>query len=168
MPENRSRLHKNKIEEFAAWCVSQGWTREATKGEFEVLRLQKGRRRAIFYAKQNPTQHVTVQYGTESVLVSQWLRERDRQPKVTVSETFAGPSPENPDGFYQRRINGKVVEEVSGKVPSPYWHGKPPVVLMRPALPDGVPCYHPGCLNHITHPCEGCGRVGGRYPDGSR
>jgi len=29
-------------------------------------------------------------------------------------------------------------------------------------LPDGVPCKHPGCLRHITHPCEGCGRVAGR------
>jgi hypothetical protein len=25
------------------------------------------------------------------------------------------------------------------------------------------PCGHPGCLSHITHPCEGCGRTGGRY-----
>lgn len=25
------------------------------------------------------------------------------------------------------------------------------------------PCGHPGCLSHINHPCEGCGRVGGRY-----
>ena len=29
-------------------------------------------------------------------------------------------------------------------------------------LPDGVPCGHAGCLNHISHPCEGCGRVGGK------
>lgn len=29
-------------------------------------------------------------------------------------------------------------------------------------LPDGVPCYHFGCLNHILQPCEGCGRVGGK------
>jgi hypothetical protein len=28
--------------------------------------------------------------------------------------------------------------------------------------PDGVPCSHPGCLHHLSHPCEGCGRVGGR------
>jgi hypothetical protein len=27
-----------------------------------------------------------------------------------------------------------------------------------------VPCDHPGCLNHVTHPCEGCGRVAGRLP----
>jgi len=30
------------------------------------------------------------------------------------------------------------------------------------ALRDGEPCTHPGCLRHLTHPCEGCGRVGGR------
>jgi hypothetical protein len=28
-------------------------------------------------------------------------------------------------------------------------------------LEDGVPCSHPGCLAHVSHPCEGCGRVGG-------
>lgn len=32
-------------------------------------------------------------------------------------------------------------------------------------LPDGVPCSHPGCLSHISHPCEGCGRIGGRRPE---
>ncbi len=26
----------------------------------------------------------------------------------------------------------------------------------------GTPCDHPGCLSHATHPCEGCGRIGGR------
>jgi len=30
-------------------------------------------------------------------------------------------------------------------------------------LRDGEPCSHKGCLNHISHPCEGCGRIGGRY-----
>ena len=29
---------------------------------------------------------------------------------------------------------------------------------------NGEPCKHRGCLNHITHPCEGCGRVGGITP----
>lgn len=28
----------------------------------------------------------------------------------------------------------------------------------------GVPCSHPGCLNHISHPCEGCGRINGGLP----
>ena len=30
---------------------------------------------------------------------------------------------------------------------------------------EGEPCGHPGCLNHITHPCEGCGRKGGVITD---
>lgn len=26
---------------------------------------------------------------------------------------------------------------------------------------DGNPCSHTGCFHHVTHPCEGCGRIGG-------
>ena len=26
----------------------------------------------------------------------------------------------------------------------------------------GQPCEHKGCLNHISHPCEVCGRIGGK------
>jgi len=31
-------------------------------------------------------------------------------------------------------------------------------------LRDGLPCGHPGCLSHVTHPCEGCGRIAGWIP----
>ena len=27
---------------------------------------------------------------------------------------------------------------------------------------SGKPCGHAGCLRHISHPCEGCGRIAGR------
>lgn len=27
---------------------------------------------------------------------------------------------------------------------------------------DGEPCDHPGCLHHLSHPCEACGRIAGR------
>lgn len=27
---------------------------------------------------------------------------------------------------------------------------------------DGIPYSHPGCLSHVTHPCEECGRIAGR------
>lgn len=27
---------------------------------------------------------------------------------------------------------------------------------------EGEPCMHPGCLQHLTHPCEVCHRVGGK------
>lgn len=31
------------------------------------------------------------------------------------------------------------------------------------ALPLDIPCKHPGCLHHRTHPCEGCGRMHGEF-----
>ena len=27
-------------------------------------------------------------------------------------------------------------------------------------LRDGDPCSHPGCLRHVSHPCEECGSIG--------
>lgn len=33
--------------------------------------------------------------------------------------------------------------------------------IILPEFKDGEPCNHKGCLNHISHPCEGCGRIGG-------
>ena len=33
---------------------------------------------------------------------------------------------------------------------------------MRVKYYDGQPCDHKGCLHHISHPCEGCGRIGGK------
>jgi hypothetical protein len=27
---------------------------------------------------------------------------------------------------------------------------------------DGEPCGHPGCIHHVSHPCEGCGRIAGK------
>lgn len=32
-------------------------------------------------------------------------------------------------------------------------------------LEDGEPCYHKGCLSHVTHPCELCGRIAGHWPN---
>jgi hypothetical protein len=29
-------------------------------------------------------------------------------------------------------------------------------------LLDNEQCGHPGCLCHVSHPCEGCGRVAGK------
>lgn len=28
-------------------------------------------------------------------------------------------------------------------------------------LSKDEPCNHRGCLSHVTHPCEGCGRIAG-------
>jgi hypothetical protein len=45
----------------------------------------------------------------------------------------------------------KQIADMEEKFPDKRWQ-----------LRDGEPCTHPGCLKHLTHPCEGCGRVGGR------
>lgn len=31
------------------------------------------------------------------------------------------------------------------------------------SLRPDEPCDHRGCLHHVTHPCEGCGRIAGQY-----
>lgn len=30
---------------------------------------------------------------------------------------------------------------------------------MKKVIKDGEPCDHNGCCNHVTHPCEICGRT---------
>lgn len=40
------------------------------------------------------------------------------------------------------------------------------VIIPRRQLADGVPCGHAGCLSHLSHPCEGCGRIGGQLEEG--
>lgn len=34
--------------------------------------------------------------------------------------------------------------------------------IEKALLRDGEPCGHRGCLSHITHPCECCGRIAGK------
>ncbi len=51
----------------------------------------------------------------------------------------------------------KSCEEASRQVDNwPSWKKE----LSGVPLKDGEPCSHPGCVNHLTHPCEQCGRVG--------
>lgn len=42
---------------------------------------------------------------------------------------------------------------------------RPDLTLEPKQYRDGEPCAHRGCLSHFTHPCEGCGRIAGRYPE---
>lgn len=32
---------------------------------------------------------------------------------------------------------------------------------MKIKYDNGQPCKHKGCLSHVSHPCEGCGRISG-------
>ena len=50
-----------------------------------------------------------------------------------------------------------IVIVAEAKASAHYMSGVP--MLLR----EGEPCAHPGCLSHLSHPCEGCGRIAGRY-----
>jgi hypothetical protein len=45
--------------------------------------------------------------------------------------------------------------------------GLPVRVMQWPTVPrPGEPCGHPGCVSHLSHPCEGCGRYAAGLRDG--
>ena len=74
--------------------------------------------------------------------------EKDEQRKTTMPDNF---NPTDKDGnkmVHPSNISQKLWDDWVKNLPS-----KP--------LPDGIPCSHHGCLDHVTHPCEGCGRIAG-------
>jgi hypothetical protein len=70
---SRSLLSMSKLEEFAEWAVKDGFTREPTKGEYEVLRLRWPNMQPFIYFRREGAQHATSQAeGTQ--LVARWLK----------------------------------------------------------------------------------------------
>jgi hypothetical protein len=57
------------------------------------------------------------------------------------------------------RMRNEVLEAIRGTVSSKTVDDYGKIYLLR-IPPDGVEGTHPGCSNHVSHPCEGCGRVG--------
>jgi len=84
--EGRSRalLALSKIDEFAAWAITQGYTRETPKGTYEVLRLRiKGQAPLLYFKKAESAsggdpQHAT-SYGEGTGLVKRWINNRKQQ-----------------------------------------------------------------------------------------
>lgn len=61
-----------------------------------------------------------------------------------MSDLTENPQEVKNAAYYRRQVK-KLEEELKG------WY----------SYADGEPCQHRGCLNHVTHPCEGCGRIAG-------
>jgi len=76
MTRNRYFLYLAEIGTFADWAHLKGWIREESCGDYEVLRLRKGRKVALCYNRTG-CKHCTV-YGESAKLVNRWLRERGR------------------------------------------------------------------------------------------
>lgn len=79
---DRSTLHVSKLDDFAAWAESQGFTREPTRGTWERLRLHHPKRRhpLIVYERigsqgGGKLVHLTV-LDRDRDVVRRYLRER--------------------------------------------------------------------------------------------
>ena len=71
----RHILHKNKLQDFIKWCYDNEIHHEIRPNQFEVLRILTDGKPIIFYAKHEPTRHITV--PTEGMkYVNRFLRER--------------------------------------------------------------------------------------------
>ena len=70
---SRDRLHLTKLDEFAAWAMHQGYHREPTKGDWEVLRLRKDEDAPFIYWEHIGGDHATTDQRSER-LVRQWLK----------------------------------------------------------------------------------------------
>jgi hypothetical protein len=80
---DRGRLSVTKVDDFAAWLSSHGWSRVATKGHYEVLRMERpiaatpaGESRFLLvHQKDTETEHYSL-HGLSSAWFSRWMRER--------------------------------------------------------------------------------------------
>ena len=76
MGRRRDLLALSELEEFAEWAVKDGFIREPTKGEFEVLRLRWPKMQPYIFFRRIRKQHATSQAeGTQ--LVTRWLRTKN-------------------------------------------------------------------------------------------
>ncbi len=64
-----------------------------------------------------------------------------------------------------RRHSSDNWENLMGESWEQHYHCEEIEEMYQGYRRDGEPCHHPGCLNHVTHACEGCGRVAGRNPE---
>lgn len=74
---SRCTLHKEKLDAFRAFCEWRGWTAEAPKGLYEVLRMRHPDRKdlLIVHERDGATEHYTT-WGESARMVSAMLRER--------------------------------------------------------------------------------------------
>lgn len=74
-----------------------------------------------------------------------------------------GIQSKNPDGTY-RGFTIDLLDDLVEAWQKAIKPKKEMVAILDMRLRDREPCSHPGCLSHISHPCEGCGRIGGKSP----
>lgn len=76
MNRRRDNLHHTKVPEFIQWAEGRGYTRQPTKGSYEVFRLHNPKKGEILIGhKRDKTDHITTT-GRLTHLVGLWMQER--------------------------------------------------------------------------------------------
>lgn len=72
MSRSRQMLHLSKLDEFAAFCESQGFQRDPPKDYYEVLRMTKpGSEPLLVHKKLYAKEHVTT-WGVSQRMFYRW------------------------------------------------------------------------------------------------
>lgn len=71
----RDQLHLNRLEDFAKWAEGQGYVREPVKGDYEVLRLRRGKGRPNLFWRHTKGEHATTDSNSQP-LVDAWMGDR--------------------------------------------------------------------------------------------
>jgi len=86
---NRTRnlLHRNKLESFKQWAISQGYKEDMKIGGYQVLRLRPpdGSGIVVFYIRLTGDHVTSFDDGTS--LIRRWLRERTDVEPTAAGET---------------------------------------------------------------------------------
>ena len=86
------------------------------------------------------TKHISLSEEASEILLSALLTSRpDPRKPLPATKLLPIPQPEKGDP--------------ASLTPVPK-----PTRVLKP----GEPCDHPGCLSHVSHPCESCGRIAGQ------
>ena len=77
MSRSRCTLHKTKLADFRAFCESRGWTAEAPKSGYEVLRMRHPVRAnpLIVHTRDDATEHYTT-WGESQTELRAWMKAR--------------------------------------------------------------------------------------------
>ena len=82
MYPSRNLLHAKKLCKFLAYALSQGYTREATKGDFEVLRLRNHQGELFILHRRLGAVHITVPQLLVG-FIRRWIRDAKREWELT-------------------------------------------------------------------------------------
>lgn len=133
--------------DFAAWMALRSYALHTPNKELQKDLLEESRK----YQGENKLQRFD------------WLQEVDRliSENASLTQQLAAERQTNHEAVaYTERLLEQVKRQTHRLIDKDKQIKRLSLSLSRL---NGVSCNHPGCLNHLSHPCEVCGRIGGKY-----